>query len=241
MTISNSGSSSDSNITRIEPKFVIQESSAENASVAGTEAPTAPAEIVNFTSARNQKLETKKEELESNLKNLIRAGTMTTINLKRVERSVLGLTAAYTIEDLLQEYATKLAPNMAVDYVSLCLESESGRLTHLKIPGVYWLTPGSLDAAMHDQEIIMSSSGDEYVRVFGQDATNINSCALVQLEMPELRTRGVLAFGTKAHGYFSPEQGTELVSFLGKISEKLLSRAFLTAFTNSDATNSLAS
>jgi uncharacterized protein YigA (DUF484 family) len=55
--------------------------------------------------------------------------------------------------------------------------------------------------------------------VFGGAAELVRSDALLRLKPSKAAPNALLAFGTRHPGYFHPGQGTELLSFLGRIIE----------------------
>lgn len=137
----------------------------------------------------------------------------------RVHASVLRLLEARTLEELIEIIVTDLAVQLDVDAVALGFEAMDrlggGNRSALKI-----LPRGAVDRFMgggKDIILLPDAAGDP--ALFGGASTLVRSQALLRLKFRREAPLGILACGSRTSGKFHTNQGTELLSFLGKVVE----------------------
>lgn len=142
------------------------------------------------------------------------------ITQNRVHASVLAMLGATTLEHLIEIISTDLAVHLEVDSVTLGFEAmdrlpAGGNRTSLRI-----LPHGAIDRFIGTgKELALIPDGQPDPQLFGSAATLVRSQALLRLQLRRDAPQGILAFGSRAPGKFHPGQGTELLSFLGKVVE----------------------
>ena len=109
------------------------------------------------------------------------------------------------------------------DEVVVALEDPLGRLSDTKASGFYRLTQGSIMNLMLDNDILVVPQAYEEAMVFGGTDQVVQSCILTRLYIEQLGMEGVLAFGSYEPHYFSKDDGTQIVSFLSKAVEGVIS------------------
>ena len=142
------------------------------------------------------------------------------ITQNRVHASVIAMLGATTLEHLIEIITTDLAVHIEVDAVTLGFEAldrlpAGGNRTSLRI-----LPKGAIDrlvGAGKDLALIPDAQPD--AQLFGSASTLVRSQALLRLQLRRDAPQGVLAFGSRTPDKFHPGQGTELLTFLGKVVE----------------------
>lgn len=138
----------------------------------------------------------------------------------RIHASVLRVLEARTLEEMLEIVTTDLAVNLEVDAVALAFEAmdrlpAGGNRSTLRI-----VSRGAIDRIMGGaRELTLSPDIEADATLFGGAAPLIRSQALLRLQLKHDAPLGLLAFGSRQVGKFHPGQGTELLSFLGKVVE----------------------
>lgn len=142
----------------------------------------------------------------------------------QVHEAALLLLEAANFEHLIHIVTTDLAPVLDVDAVTLCVEAtEEYGPRRVKTAGVYVLESGTIDAIVgkrRDIALMRDVRGDD--AIFGPAARLVKSQALVRLTASRKAPIGLLALGSREIDKFHPGQGTELLSFLARILERLI-------------------
>ena len=142
------------------------------------------------------------------------------ITQNRVHASVLAMLGATTLEHLIEIITTDLAVHIEVDAVTLGFEAldrlpAGGNRTSLRM-----LPKGAIDRFIGaGKELALIPDAEADAQIFGSAATLVRSQALLRLQLRRDAPQGILAFGSRTPGKFHPGQGTELLTFLGKVVE----------------------
>jgi uncharacterized protein YigA (DUF484 family) len=139
---------------------------------------------------------------------------------ERIHKAVLALLEADTFEEFIEIITGDLVLLLEVDVVCLCIERTEGYNRRPKLDGLELLEQGSVDRIMgKSRQVLLRDDTTGDPEVFGGAAELVRSDALLRLKPSKAAPNALLAFGTRHPGYFHPGQGTELLSFLGRIIE----------------------
>jgi hypothetical protein len=138
----------------------------------------------------------------------------------RIHASVVTMLSATTLEHLIEIVTTDLAVHLEVDAVALGFEAmdrlpAGGNRSQLRI-----LPKGAIDRFLSGSKDILllpDTPGD--TQLFGSAASLVRSQALLRLQLRRDAPLGIVAFGSRTPNKFHPGQGTELLTFLGKVVE----------------------
>lgn len=144
----------------------------------------------------------------------------------RTHEAVLILLGADDLAGLAQVVADDLPPMLDVDVATLCFEESNRPLPVLAVPGVLRLPPGSVERMMGgpERDCALNESVPGDPAVFGDGAGLVASSALVRLSPGGACPDGVLALGARHGQTFHSGQGTELITFLARVTESCLRR-----------------
>ena len=145
----------------------------------------------------------------------------------RIHAAILSLLGATTLEHLIEVITTDLAVHLEVDSVVLGFEALDRVAPGQHARGLRLFPRGRIDRLMagaRDVLLIADAPGDE--ELFGGAASLVRSQALLRMQLRRDAPLGILAFGARDAEKFHPGQGTELLTFLGRVVE-LSIRAWL--------------
>ncbi len=139
---------------------------------------------------------------------------------ERIHNAVLALLEAESFEQFIEIVTGDLAFLLEVDVVCLCLELTDVTSRRPKHEGIQFLDRGAVDRVMgKGRKVWLRDEVEGDPEIYGGAADLVRSDALLRLNISKVAPTGVIAFGTRHPGYFHAGQGTELMSFLGRIIE----------------------
>lgn len=144
------------------------------------------------------------------------------VSQQQVHMAVLTACDALSLEHLVHVITHDWVDILDLDAVMLSVEE--GDLA--KLPGVQRLKRGEIAALMGDEgAFLLRDNIPEANRdLFGPAAELVRAEALVRLAPGDCRDEAILAMGSRNPDHFAPGQGTELLRFLGAMTERLLDR-----------------
>ena len=181
--------------------------------------------VVDFQQLIVQKLRQEKQRAEDRQKLLVDSARTNLTVQARVHASVVRLTEARNLEELIEIINSELALMLEVDVISILIESLPGQEHDIPSHGIRTVSPRFIDnhvGADRDSLLEANVIGDP--RLFGAASRLVKSQALMRLNIAHNVPDGLLAFGSRDPLLFTNGQGTELVAFLTDVVERLLRR-----------------
>lgn len=181
--------------------------------------------IVDFQQLMVQKLRSDKQRAEDRQRLLVDSARNNMTVQARVHAGVIRLLEAENLEELMEMIGSELSLMLEVDVISVSLEASPDKDINIDYPGIRIVNPGFIDNQLgpdHDSMLQANQIGDP--RLFGPAARLVKSQALMRLNIDRHMPDGLLAFGSRDPLLFADGQGTELVSFLTDVIERLLRR-----------------
>ena len=189
--------------------------------------------IVDLRGIAMERLEARLDRLEDTHRTVIAAAYENLAGTNQIHRAVLRMMDATEFETFLRDLGTDVAAILRVDAMRLVLESPGqepdaalkrmGEVLHLAPEGFIdaYVTQGrSLPARMVTlRQVRMEDSA-----LYGEKADYIRSEALLKLDFGEGRAGGLLVMGSEDPHLFTPQQGTDLLSFFGGVFERAMRR-----------------
>jgi len=180
----------------------------------------ADGQVVDIQHFMVERLRQDVAKLRANQDEIIANSRDNLVTQERIHKAVLAMLEAETFEEFIDIITGDLVLLLEVDVVCLCIERTEGYHRRPKLDGLELLEQGAVDRIMGKGKQVMlrdEAVGDP--EVFGGAAELVRSDALIRLKPSKAAPNALLAFGTRHPGYFHPGQGTELLSFLGRIIE----------------------
>lgn len=139
----------------------------------------------------------------------------------QIHKSILALLEAQDFEQFVHFLTTDLAMHLGIDIVTVCVEVDENP-PPANDTGVIILPAGTIaqffDPA-DENAIYLKDGAPDLPLVFGGGAALVNSHALIRLRFGHQGRQGLLALGARTTGTFTADQGTDLLTFLGRVVE----------------------
>jgi uncharacterized protein YigA (DUF484 family) len=192
------------------------------------------ANIVDLRGIAMQRLEARLDRLEDTHRSVIAAAYENLAGTNQIHRAILAMLDPTDFEDFLRNLGGEVLQILRVDTVRLVLESEieaEGEAAVERLGDVLSVHPkGFVDAYMAGtrtgsaRSVVLRQTGALSESVYGPDAAEIGSEAVLLLNFGPGRLPGMLALGASDPHQFRPNQGTDLLTFLGGVFERAMRR-----------------
>lgn len=181
--------------------------------------------VVNFQQLMLQKLRIEKKRAEDRQRLLIDSARSNLTVQARVHAAIIRLAETRNLEELVDIISNELALMLEVDVIAVLIEARTGEERHIPSHGIRTVDPRFIDNHLGpDRDSLLEANITGDPRLFGPAARLVKSQALLRLHIAQNVPDGLLAFGSRDPLLFSDSQGTELVSFLTDVIERLLRR-----------------
>jgi uncharacterized protein YigA (DUF484 family) len=189
--------------------------------------------IVDLRGIAMDRLEARLERLEDTHRSVIAAAYENLAGTNQVHRAILRMLDPVEFEDFLKDLGGDVATILRVDCVKLVLESVQndddpavkrlGDVLSVAEPGFIEHYLGARHSGPVRQVTLRQvHEGDD--RIYGREAEFMRSEACLLLDFGESRLPGLLVLGSEDPHQFSPQQGTDLLSFFAGIFERAMRR-----------------
>lgn len=156
---------------------------------------------------------------------------------QQVQRAVLSTVKARNLEELLEVLTTDLMTWFDVDVVRLAIESDMAGTYETyyneeNYSGIAFIPNGAADAVLLGEKVrLIADTQSEppigFEMVFADCSNLVRSSAFVRLDLPTIKRPAILAFGVRHADRFHPNQGGELLGFLGEVMSVVLDRCLV--------------
>ncbi len=138
----------------------------------------------------------------------------------RIQAAVLEIIAAQNLNEVIEVVTQDLMTTLDLDVVIIAVEggaAERGKVPLFSTDGVRVMPEGYIAEALGQADVILHEniSGDR--RLYGSAAELVRSQALIRLDVIPGEPAALLAMGVRRLNEFGPQQGTDLMSFLGEV------------------------
>jgi uncharacterized protein len=181
--------------------------------------------VVDFQAQLVERQRTRMEALRHDLTEVIETSRANLDQQHRVFTAVLQLLECQTFETLIETITGELAPLLGVDAIGLAVESMPGREVSMAVAlrtGVHVVPEGTVAARLRGADTALRSDIEGDAVLFGPAAQFVRSEALLRLNWSVLAPPGLLAFGSADPNGFEPNQGTEQITFLARVVERII-------------------
>ncbi|MFN3210954.1 MAG: DUF484 family protein [Roseovarius sp.] len=189
--------------------------------------------IVDLRGIAMDRLEARLERLEDTHRSVIAAAYENLAGTNQIHRAVLRMLDPAEFEDFLRDLGGDVATILRVDCVRLVLETvqnqtdpavkRMGDVLSVAEPGFIeqYLTAGRPGPA---RQVTLRQVHGGDARIYGREVEFMRSEACLLLDFGESRLPGLLVMGSEDPHQFSPQQGTDLLSFFAGIFERAMRR-----------------
>ena len=183
--------------------------------------------IIDFQHYLVKNLQKGSQDLQSRYDTLVEFCRDNMSVQSQVHQAALRLIRAKSLEQLLEAIAIDLTSLFDVDVVRLAIESELGEVGEADFgaqhSGIVLVYPGTVDVAIGSKKNVLLVEDTAVFKpagfedIFSDCADMVESCAFLKLELEQMQSNVLLAFGVRYKKRFHPGQGIELLNFLGQI------------------------
>ncbi|MCA8868557.1 MAG: DUF484 family protein [Rhodobacteraceae bacterium] len=218
-----------------EPEMILQDHDLMKALAAANERQMG-ANVVDLRGLAMERLEQRFGHLESTHRQVIAAAYENISGTRLVQRAVVALLEPKDFSAFLNCLGTEIAEILKVDMIRLCLETPvAGNAAQTQMIEEYgnvigFYAPGSIAEYLTDgrnitaRPVTLRQIARASSTLYGEKAPWIRSEALLKLDLGGKNLPGMLALGAEDPHLFHPNQGTDLLTFLSGVFERILRR-----------------
>jgi len=215
-----------------QPDFILEDQDLMRALIAANERAMG-GNINDLRGIAMERLEARLHRLEDTHRSVIAAAYENLAGTNQVHRAVLKLLDPVEFELFLKTLGTDVANILRVDTVKLVLETvqNDSDPTIKRLGDVLSVAePGFIDRYASDgrnakpRPVTLRQIHEGDRRIYGREAVHIRSEALLILDFGEKRLPGMLVMGAEDPHLFTPQQGTDLLTFFAGVFERAMRR-----------------
>lgn len=215
--------------TIIESPDVILEDQALMRSLIAANERAMGANIVDLRGIAMDRLEARLDRLEDTHRSVIAAAYDNLSGTNQIHRAILRMMDPTEFEVFLRDLGGEVAEILHVDAVTLVLETvqNAGDPSVSRLDGVLTIAePGFIDSYLtgdrggQPRQVTLRQVQSGAPRIYGQAASWVRSEACLKLDFGEGRLPGMLVMGAEDPHQFTPQHGTDLLSFFTGVFER---------------------
>ncbi|GGB19961.1 DUF484 family protein [Allosediminivita pacifica] len=189
--------------------------------------------IVDLRGVAMERLEERLDRLEDTHRSVIAAAYENLAGTNQIHRAILRMLDPVAFEPFLRDLGGDVAQILRVDVIRLVLESTQseddpavsrlGEVLSVADPGFTdaYISAGR-EAPVRPVTLRQVDQGDP--ALYGDKAPWIRSEACLKLDFGPGRLTGLLLMGSEDGNMFTPQQGTDLLTFFGGVFERTMRR-----------------
>lgn len=215
-----------------EPGLILDDREMMRALVGASE--TARGEnVVDLRGVAMERLESRLERLEDTHRTVLAAAYDNVSGTDQIHRAVLALLDAPDFAAFLAALDSEVPSILRVEALRLVFESAEGATAALPTEGgpIRIVKPGYVShyttagrAGAPQRTVTLRPLPEGFGALYEGGARTIRSEAVLALDLGEERLPAMLVFGAEDARQFSPEQGSDLLTFLAGVLERMLRR-----------------
>jgi uncharacterized protein YigA (DUF484 family) len=181
-----------------------------------------------------QHMSTRLDELSETHSTVVSTAYDNLATANQINRAILALLDPQSFSDFLKFLETTLAESLNVSVARLCLETPVVRINGQRQTeyggGVSFLLPTTIaryaagSTSGQPRPVTLRKTDSAAVEVYGEQAGDIRSEALVLIQLGHDKQPGLLALGSTDPDQLAPGQATDLLLFYGAVFERVMQR-----------------
>lgn len=186
--------------------------------------------IVDLRGVAMERLEARFDRLEDTHRNVIAAAYDNLAGTNQVHRAILRMMDATTFDQFLTDLAGEVADILRVDAIRLVLESDDPDQHNSMGASVAIMPEGyvegyiTLGRNMPARQVTLRKFHKVGNSLYGERAAYIQSEACLKFDLGADRLPGMLVMGSEDPKLFTPQQGTDLLTFFAGVFERVMRR-----------------
>jgi uncharacterized protein YigA (DUF484 family) len=181
-----------------------------------------------------QHMSTRLDELSETHSTVVSTAYDNLATANQINRAILALLDPQSFADFLKFLETTLAESLNIGIAKLCLETPVVRINGQPQTeygtGVAFLLPTTIaryaagSTTVLPRPVTLRKTAAAAPEIFGEEAGNICSEALVLIQLGADKQPGLLALGSTDPDQLAPGQATDLLLFYGAVFERVMRR-----------------
>ena len=177
--------------------------------------------VADFQHYMVQRLKADRDEVIESAREIVENSRANMNSQTRMHRAILMLLEANNFEGFVNTLTLDFPSLLDIDIVSLIVETDGGIVPQIHMQGVRAVPPGTIRLLMKDKPIILEAHINGLDEIYGGGAGLVKSQTLMKLHLGDESPAAMIAFGSRDASAFESTQGTELIAFLGCVTERL--------------------
>lgn len=216
-----------------QPDVILDDKDVMHALIAANEK-IMGANIVDLRGIAMERLETRLDRLEDTHRSVIAAAYENLAGTNQIHRATLRLLDPVSFAAFMEILRGDLIDILRVDALALILETtqaEAGAAVERVGDVLKFTETGFVEdyitlgrSLASDRPVVLRQIEAGPVRIYGDRAADLRSEACLRLDLGEGRLPGLLVFGSEDPHQFTPQHGTDLLTFFGGIFERCMRR-----------------
>jgi len=215
-----------------KPDVILDDSDVMQALIAANERAMG-GNIVDLRGIAMDRLEMRLDRLEDTHRSVIAAAYENLAGTNQIHRAILRLLDPLEFEPFLHDLGGEVADILRLDAVRLVLESvqnDAGPTVQRLGDVLFAAKPGFVDHYLTQgrnalsRQVTLRGVQDGSTEIYGEKADWIRSEACLKLDFGPGRLPGLLVLGSEDPHMFTPQQGTDLLTFFASVFERTMRR-----------------
>ncbi len=177
--------------------------------------------VADFQHYMVKRLKADRDEVLESAREIVETSRANMNSQTRIHRAILLLLEAQSFPDFIHTLTMDFPSLLDTDIVSLIVETDGDIVPQIHMQGVRAVPPGTVQLLMKDKPIILEARIAGLEEIYGGGAGLVKSQALLKLHIGQEAPAAMIAFGSRDPDMFESGQGTELIAFLGCVTERL--------------------
>ena len=177
--------------------------------------------VVDFQSYLIERLKADKSEAVETARDLVETARHNMNNQTRIHAAVLRLLEAPNFEVFIDSLTSDLTALLNVDITTLVIESDGDKIPQIATAGLRIVPEGTLGNWLNGKSLMHQSDIGGVEAIYGAGASLVRSQLLLKIDIGHGAPPAILAFGSRDPEQFQPGQGTEQITFLSRVIERI--------------------
>ncbi|MCB1537906.1 MAG: DUF484 family protein [Rhodospirillales bacterium] len=177
--------------------------------------------VADFQHYMVERLKRDRDAITETTRDLIEVSRVNMNSVTRIQQATLKLLEARNFIQFIQAITMDLATILDVDVAVLVVESNGNDIPNIHASGIRVVPAGTIAQWMQGKTALLQGDIEGTEAIYGGAARLVRSQSVLRVDISMQTPPAVLCFGSRDPEMFRDGQGTELVSFLARVVERM--------------------